>query len=280
MRTGTTIVTLFAFLLVAPAWAADDVDAVAAELEQAGDLVADDAEMFEQQLRTRLGDSNVCAAEGQADCQQRLRQQIRAAHRLGKQNGRIENASDAAAVASAVMLMAGKDGGDVEPAGELVVAQLKHQWKAEQIGDAAQQMRQLQHRWRHQTMKMVGACVGEGSCMPEEARTAVSAMKAASQRADLDPRRAARTVRSAVAEHARERGDSGDSGDQLQKRLRKRLHLDGEGGTENTVAEGEQHRHQYRRQMDGEGRRGGKWGGNASSGAGCGSGSKPRGGRN
>ncbi len=109
--------------------------------------------------------------------------------------------------------------------------------------------------------------------MPDEARVAVRSMKAASQRADLDPRRVGRTVRAAVAEHAQQRGQNGEK---LQARLQKRLCLKGEGGVESTVGSGEQHRHQYRRQMDGEGRRGGKYGGNVSSGAG--QGTKPHGG--
>lgn len=265
-------IALFAFLVATDAWATDDVDAVTAELEQAGEL--DDAGSFKQQLRNRLRDvDSACAGEEQAACQQRLRQQVRAAHRVGKQSGRIENAADAAAVASAIMMMAG-DGGDADSAGELVQEQLRHEWRAEQVGEAAQQMRQLRHRWRHQTMKMVGACVGEGSCTPEDARVAVRSMKAASQRADLDPRRVGRMVRAAIAEHAEQRAEGGE---QLQTRLRKRLRLKGEGGVESTVGSGEQRRTRYRRQMDGEGRRGGQYGGNASSGPG--QGTKPRGGR-
>jgi hypothetical protein len=86
-------------------------------------------------------------------------------------------------------------------------------------------------------------------------------MKAASQRADLDARRVARSVRAAVAAHAQLRNKTGES---LQTRLQKRLRLKGEGGTESTVTSGEQQRHRYRNQAAGEGRRGNWYGGESS----------------
>lgn len=268
-------------LMTAPARAQQAPDAAvvegAAEEAVASQAITpEQAQAFREQLRQRLreqmGEQALCADTEAAACQARLRQQVRSCLGEARQQGRT-GSEEAAAVAAATMMLSAGDGGDGAQAGELLRRQLHQRWQGDDMVAAAGALLRMQKRWRRQAGQVLSECTGEVGCSGTQARIALSVMEQASRRADLDARQSRRTVLTTLREERRDgTGESSDKarGEALQAKLRHRLRLQARDEAGTLAGNGKQKKHQYRRGMDSEVRRGGDFGGQESGGAGAG----------
>ncbi len=261
--------TLIAMLWTMPASVAlaedgaADLEIVAAEVAAATDGTP---ATLREQLQARLqkvgSDGVVCQGDERAACREQLRAKARECLQHARREGKTPSTDEGTDLGLSLMLMAkSAQGGGVEAA-EIVKLALSKQWKAGELAAVAEQLEGMGKKatWRHQTTSMVRECVADSSCTAEQAHVAAAVMKQASASADADARSARRTIRT---ELRAEKGEQAITGTELRARLqtRLRLHKDTE-----SIGSGEQQRHRYRGQMDGEQRRGGSYGGKQSTG--------------
>lgn len=268
------------------------------EVEIAAEAISDEEQADEEltkqvrhQIRTRLRlhaadtAAGVCqASPDKATCRAQLKKQIRECYAEAKKQGAINSSEDAASIGAAMLMLAkGKDE-SIEEAGNMIKKQVKNQWKAKESETAASSVNQMRHRHRFQKQarQVLKECVEQETCSPEQARISLQVMQQASGRADLDARDVGRSIKTELKQNKQQlqsqkrqrnqkQAKAGEQGAKLQQRLMKRLRLHaGENATMAGQGQGEQKRNRYRHGMDGEGRRGGHFGGKDSCGAGAG----------
>ncbi|MBN1960438.1 MAG: hypothetical protein JW841_05790 [Deltaproteobacteria bacterium] len=251
------------------------------ELQKNGALNAEQVEPFKMQLQKRLYQQNsealesLCTQSDNEKCQLRLRQQLRECDKEGRQQGSIKSPQEAARVAASLMVATAK-GSDIDETGQMIKSQLKNKWSVKNVEDTANEIKQMQkqHRWLKQARQMLNECVNENSCNPTQARIALSVMKQASNRADLDARQAHQEIRLVLREQQQQKTqlkETPDSENALKTKMQKRLRLRAQNNNTTVSSEnGLQQRHRYRNGMNGEIRQGGGFGGKQSGGAGAG----------